>query len=564
MIAGSAPVLICKDLTDGFDVSEYCRCVRCAVRRFRGSAVGRASRRWLGVALSAGCAVSAVAAQPALAGPKSIGGATAATACETWKRNNSELTCSGAVFDAYLAGLQAQAAQAGQQAVSQGKPNNWASVLWLFGTAQAANGCGSNPALCSVLAGKLLGQGVAMGWLGRNNSDCQPGWQHTGRPCTGGSFGGGGASGEWDESGVNPCKEYRFRLDEAGNFVLPTIPLTPGTAAYPAKTGIAGSNLWRLGTPNNFATSPQAVALWFTHKTNASKTKDKWQGVYAMRYQYDNGPSLAFESSAKSYWTGTAWSMSHTGIQNVYNYGQSAGIFPGCTDGSSSGATCKPCPDGATSGTFDIYLETGKVCILYSPNKSISPSGYFYPAEVSIPINTALALATQSKSTLACELDPDLIRRLTQELLDRADLPGIVTNEDVRTGGETPRIQELTEPPVVPTTVPPEATPPSSTPDPADPTPTPSPSSTMTSYDPGVNLGDPLAPDIDWWPDLPTIEVDLGAPTCPTYPLNVPAPFNWSLTLDAHCPLVEQNRAMIAAIMMLLWTVAAVMVILKA
>lgn len=501
-------------------------------------------------------AVAAAAAAPATGQASSVGGAIASTTCGAVVRNGG--VCTGNQWTQTMTAMQAEATASANRssAISAGNRNWWQVIRDLF----------SNASIGPIQEGFPITWGPK-----RNDGDFGGYGDGTGGD---GAWNGGGASGSWSDP--TPCK-YTWDIDESGALVVPTIPLTGGGPMRPLKTGVVATPLWSINQspwPHVLAERPDSVMLYFAHLQNNGLPKERWWGAWAAKFRNDagtNGASLTFSTSSLTHWNGTDWVRRASTTGTVMNYGTSYGVFPGCVDGVfSQNNSCRPCPETSTGGDFDFYLSPSKSCVMYSPNFALSSSGYNYPEKVAVPFGTFIATANQPDSLLACELDPSLIERMAEELWRRASFqptytgypPKPVNPEDVKVNGDPPRAKELQEvPPAVPTA----DNPPGQPPVPAQPLPTPTPTPTpSTSYDPTVNNPDLVAPEIDWWPDLPTIEVDLGNPACPTYPINVPAPFNWSLTVDQHCPLVEQNRAAIAAIFLLMWSVGAVLVVLRA
>lgn len=525
------------------------------------------------VALTSVAAISFASARPAFAqsADRSVDAAVRNTACALLLRTEG---FGGTTNSTSCDNPQAVKLWTAMQAEADDNPN-WVNVyLDAVDTycAWMANniGGGHNGYRCTTGGLSIGPDGLPFLWNIRENADCKTGWQQSFRPCSANSVGLPG-SGDWDDPAAYDCDEFTFRVDEAGRFVIPTIPLTVGRPMYPARTNVVGTRVWRVGNPAKHADSAQAVALWWIHNWNAGVPQDRWQGVYSTSPSDSNGPTQIFNTSTKSYWTGTSWSIGHTPVGVPANGGGagSMGIYPGCVDSDYSGMQCRPCPDSSSGGgDFDFYIETGKICVMYAPNKSISPSGYFYPSLVSISMAEALLLTKMPKATLACQITPDMVRLITEYLWRTAaakpgytgPAPQPITPADARNGGIQPRLEEMKAAPNLATGPTPTAT---STPTPpaggggGDPTPEP------TVAPPASNASDPVAPTIDWWPDLPTITVDLGAPVCPTYQMSVPS-FGWDATVDAHCSLIEQVRSALATIMVLIWTVTAVMIILKA
>jgi len=70
-----------------------------------------------------------------------------------------------------------------------------------------------------------------------------------------------------------------------------------------------------------------------------------------------------------------------------------------------------------------------------------------------------------------------------------------------------------------------------------------------------------LAPILNLMPDLKSFTVPSHSSSCPTATFSA---FNRSYTVDSHCSLIESNRTLIEAAMLLLWSIASVLVVLRA
>lgn len=373
----------------------------------------------------------------------------------------------------------------------------------------------------------------------------------------GGSFGGGGASGSWEEGA--PCDDFKFRLDAAGNVIIPAIPLKVGTAMKRGQPGAADSIVYNaVGTTgvesSIYAKTPPAANLWQLHSLNLSRgTPNRFFGVYHVSA---TGQTWARMPA----YFGTNGAL--VSMQEDYRDAPQTSSF--CIG-------CEPadCPPMAVSGgDFHFYYRwQSDQCVNYAPNPQLGLGGYAMNPE------TALTYAEfknfpngRNAYYKNCKLSPALIQALADAAYKKASklvgYDGIphspITPDDVRTGGEEPTLQELGDPPAIPD---PSET---STPPTPDPTPTPTPTSTPDApwSDPAV--GDPAAPEIDWWPDLPTIEVDLGSPACPTYQLNLVGWWDTPFVLDSHCPLIEQNRAAISLLMIAMFSMMSMFIVLRA
>jgi hypothetical protein len=70
-----------------------------------------------------------------------------------------------------------------------------------------------------------------------------------------------------------------------------------------------------------------------------------------------------------------------------------------------------------------------------------------------------------------------------------------------------------------------------------------------------------IEPLFSWFPGLTSLTVNVGGASCPTDTVNV---LDTQLVLDQHCAMMEQHRALIGAVMLAVWTMAAAVVLLRA
>ena len=70
-----------------------------------------------------------------------------------------------------------------------------------------------------------------------------------------------------------------------------------------------------------------------------------------------------------------------------------------------------------------------------------------------------------------------------------------------------------------------------------------------------------LAPILNLMPDLKSFAVPSHSSSCPTGSFNA---LNRTYTLDSHCALIESNRSLIEAAMLLVWSIASVLIVLRA
>lgn len=409
----------------------------------------------------------------------------------------------------------------------------------------------------------------SLAWADRDNSD--------GIFSEGGSFGGGGATGSWDSPHQLHCSQWKLAFDAAGNLVVPSIQFPPGEALT------IGGDIYRLTTAGlKGANSPGAAALWWRHNMNEQYGSDqrRWLGVWlvtttngtntynaANQAVYDAAGALQSRITASTVFTSSGY--------NINN-----GINKNCPEQQGAG------------GDFHFYIgsstnniEQMDTCTWYAPQgeSGLGSNGYRYPDTVAIPVASFDSYVNNFPAIAACPLDPAMIARVADILYKRAsEKPGYdgpprdpsdpVRKEDVCTE-QDPRGKDLAENPSTLPAPNPDCTPPKAT---GTPTPTPTPTSTPgggidLGPDPGVgspDLGEAptglMDPIFDWLPDLPSITLNTGAAQCPTWEAQpYPGP-EWHLVVDAHCPFIEDNRAAIGALMIVVFTLGAAAIIIRA
>lgn len=385
---------------------------------------------------------------------------------------------------------------------------------------------------------------------------------------SGTGFGGGGATGAWD-----PC-DFPYRFDAANNLLVPAVPMGSSSSVQRGQTGTgtasaqSSTNEYDGGFGTyRIAESQSAAGKWIVHAHNVQYRnlgdKRAWTGVG----YYDPAPSRGYRACSQAYYnsagtyvgTSCIWVPASTG-----NYGAV-----------SSSPTAYPnCPEGGAGGVgiehfviFNGANSTGR-CIAYVKNESLGPGGFAISGVFPVAYADATGgnFETSFPHLAACPIAKEFTRRMAQALWNKAaqqpgysgPAPGTITDQDVPDEPK-PTVDDIAD---EPTTLPPVTeVPPDPTPTPS-PTPTPTPTGTETVGE-MPSATDPIAPDIDWWPDLPTISLSLGNPNCPTYDFSVPQ-FGWEATMDSHCPLIEANRAVIAALCMLIWTIGSIVIVLRA
>lgn len=389
--------------------------------------------------------------------------------------------------------------------------------------------CPTNIAVCNVL--KLAGNwGMPMPYSISNG---------------GGSAGGGGAWGEWDFDAN--CR-FALGLDAQGNLIIPSIPLPAGDPMVRSTTSTEFFYASGGGGVATYKTKGRLPAVLFNlhHQNIARGEKRRWFGVFALTATGVNSAMPAYFSDTGAVVGRATYSKGSDG-PNAFNF-----------------TYANDCPAvGSNGGDFDFYVnDDTKGCIWYAPNPALGQGGYAVNPVTSIPFANAGTLQTTiaGHPFLKCPLAKSFLANLTKKAIERANVTPAyeVTPDDVQTGGAPPLVEDLDD------TDTPEDTG-TSTPPPPDPTPTPTPTpSSGPDYDPTVSLGDPAAPEIDWWPDLPTISVDLGSPACPTYSLTLLGWWDQPFVIDSHCPLIEQNRAAIGLIMTAMFAMMAFFIVLRA
>lgn len=369
----------------------------------------------------------------------------------------------------------------------------------------------------------------------------------------GGASGGGGASWGWD-----PC-DFDWKMDADGNLIIPAMVLPPGG---PMTLNSVGGRYFKVAdyTANILyqGDSREAAALWHAHKFNGRAGNDEkyWAGLYKIvqtstdtRTYYFSRPAQWFNGSKINYESRNAV----TEPSSMYYSGS---------------GTNQPCPQAVQSSDFHFYLaneggtmpNTFSSCTFYAPNFSISPTGYFYPRVAAWPAGEIKDFPKNAHPDLqACRLDPALIAKITKAAWDKgaaapgyegAASPGLPVP---KTDGVDPQVKDLANSPsVAPTGTP------------SDPTPSPSPTSGNDNGPPGTETPKPdtdlAAPNFGWWPEPPSLTINTSN-DCPSYGFDA---FGEHYDMTTHCTFAEQYRALIGAIMIVLFTIAAGRIVLDA
>lgn len=381
-----------------------------------------------------------------------------------------------------------------------------------------------------------------------------------------GDYGGAGSqTGGWEA--YNPCDwEPRF---EGFFLVIPTMPITGTQMLEKVKVP------WHYTTTNaknhsqyQYAKKDHGAALRKIHLENMSRPKGiAWSGVVAVNTEVGNGATgWATASVGEWNWGLYTWKDRYIGFFNTQPVNEPSYTGPEYE--------FRDCPaDQAGSVGFDFYahgpsLFNGAQCTWYRKDYALSRNGYAYGDYASIPIVDFLAENGKYQPWLAeCNISPWFLALLTNWLVQEGcDATGEpcdpVTPEDI--DGDTPLpeaadpVGELPDTPQTP------APPPDPTPDDpgTDDGGGDGGGSNDGEYDnPGWTEPDVTVPELTFWmPQLPSLNLDFD-PTCPTYQFDF---FGEPMIFEQHCPLIEDNRQTIALLMVAFFSIASVMVILRA
>jgi hypothetical protein len=354
------------------------------------------------------------------------------------------------------------------------------------------------------------------------------------------------------------------------------MPLAGSGPLQPGQTGI-----WTVPIPGEdgatSASSQSGALLWDFHKWNLANRSvytdpQGWVGILNIVAYGSTSHNLTVRARSVAYYDSQG-----TKVPAVSSDGYYSVNGPG-TFSTSSRSTALPCPsEGGGGGDFHYYVRRPQgpvaydrrdsVCITYYPSTAVSPSGYFYGPQTTLPANEIANFPTGTwLDGHGCRLGREVVRKVVDEARKRVcPTCDAVTDDDVPPG--TPELETVKDPPPSspePTGPQPE---PTFTPTPPrTPTPAPTEGASASWWDPGIrpNDGGLSLPDLSadlfaWFPDL-TIEVPTST-ECPVYTATV---WDHEVTLDIHCTLIEQNRALISALMIVFFTLSAGLIVLRA
>tara|TARA_B100000530_G_C15933271_1_gene477903 strand:- start:1564 stop:3135 length:1572 start_codon:yes stop_codon:yes gene_type:complete len=394
--------------------------------------------------------------------------------------------------------------------------------------------------------------------------------------------------------GDKECDELTFALDIAGNVLVPSIPLLTGGPISRAKGTKTYYSLSFPGPNWHTADSALAIALWTAHNINQGKPKHLWYGGYKLRGASSDVPDVSTSRQA-------------------YRDPLSGNIIPAHFDRIATdrnqfhwlGSVSKDCPPNGT-GSNDVHYYTDSsnnasypggangpnqdICTMYKPNLALSRSGYGYPEIVPIPWDNEEFVRHLDSNYMVnkCPISPEILRRsadaILKEIYDAELVPGlsysVIPIGDVRTDGKHPTGFDLRlDPPEtgssIPVSAPDAPTPGAPPPDYFPPQGTPNDGGYLggdsgSPQAPPVDLSHPDVPDSDWsapefgmpdWlPSLPSLDVPVSS-ECPVFGFDA---FNQSYRMDSHCVFIEQNRETLAMIMVVVFSFASFVVILRA
>lgn len=253
----------------------------------------------------------------------------------------------------------------------------------------------------------------------------------------------------------------------------------------------------------------------------------------------------------------------------------------------------QPCPADGGGVDTHFYVRPGAhkddPCIWYVPNFSANPTGYNIAPYVYIPFTKVDNwLNKETADLIDCPIAAGRIAELVQRYWERAhdqdptNIPPPPTNpvtpqEVIWCEGRSPSIASLvddgTESAADYTDCPGQT--------PADDTPT-DPTDNPTEDPPPTDADGDGVPD-DWynpppegsglgWPsiefEMPDFFPDLPAfnltGTCPVYALDLQPMFQEQFQVESHCPLIEDFRATISAVMIAAFSIMAIGIVMRA
>ena len=410
--------------------------------------------------------------------------------------------------------------------------------------------------------------------------------------CNGDDFTSAFPTGQPNVPAYGECGELQLysTADGSGAHVMtPTVPLG-GSAGFKRSDDTFGDVATNKSWSWQYADTASAGALWSIHHSNVGRPRNEWAGVVDFDIYNDRG-SGNFDVVRPAHQdpiTGS-WVPRNTAtykvVYNSFHWMNSVS---------------QDCPPGNAGGDYHFYsysssggnspsnLQDG--CTFYEPNYSLGPSGYAYPTEVPM-YNSGDQWASAINDNVmmkTCPLSPEFLRAFT----DRVWL--IMTSANGYTGPAYDRIalEDVRWSPrqgigldLIADTPPASG---GAAPDLSGPVTQGDPGRAPDGYtptNPGNNSGggnagganyEPIdlshpnvdepefsPPDfelVDWLPGLSGFQPPTSV-NCPLFGFQA---MGQSFTMDQLCPMIEEQRSLIANIMVVVFTAMSFLIILRA
>lgn len=379
--------------------------------------------------------------------------------------------------------------------------------------------------------------------------------------------------------------------------MVPTLPLAWGLPIQ------QGDETWRqtFFSPKAYDTADsfRAAILWGVHHKNIGKPKAQWCGITEVNSQGIHiGSCPGFLDIDGTYKPSDSF-VASVQMNNVH------WLNPGNANAS------KPCPDeNGAGGDFHFYayssvngsagLDKQNDCTFYAPNYDLGPIGYGYP-EKAPAAGRNFEDAMRNNPMLAfCRISPQLIQAVATEIARRVagvrKSAGLYQDPDVslasvRKVGNAPliglSIDESKADDDWPETYPSDGSPPDPGEPPSGYSEPPPPqtgggngqSGDGSDDNPGGGTGDGAdidlshpdvspgtfaAPDLempDWFAGIADLTVPQASGTCPEFGFEA---FGTNYRVESHCPFIEEHRAFIASIMVVVFSVAGLTIVMRA
>lgn len=394
----------------------------------------------------------------------------------------------------------------------------------------------------------------------------------------GSDFAGGGSNGGYDFDYCN----FSFRKDADGNIVIPAAPLSGGGPMDKLKRpagapGGAAPEYWNAlcvgsgcGSGKYVADTSEAVALYVIHLFNSGAFGGDTKRYVGLAYITGAGSNnIGYVFNRPSYYTGAGAKVA------VEQRTVPTGKYPNPWT-----TTNINCPQmEVTGGDFHFYgtgtgINDYNGCVHFVPGKGGTTSGYAVGQVAYVgKANVHQFLGGTNEALKNCRVSIAAIAQMADEVIKRmTNAPPYekVPTSSVRvpsTGDPTLRSLNKDARDGFPASTPPGT---------QEPTPYPTPTGTpgtggTTNINVTVDLGQPgtetpktdsqlAPPDFGWWPTPPSLSIGTSS-QCPTYQFEA---FGETYVVDVHCMFIEQNRAFISAIMILIFALVAGRIVMEA